>query len=87
MEIGQAHLTGTVEEWTNVCDGIMNLECLHQVASLLADDLIQVLRRNPQMKNHLLEDGNRLTLTLSLNLEEMKGKKSETIIREWPSTS
>ena len=87
MEIGQAHLTGTVEEWTNVCDGIMNLECLHQVASLLADDLIQVLRRNPQMKNHLLEDGNRLTLTLSLNLEEMKGKKAETIIREWPSTS
>jgi len=87
MEIGQAHLTGTVEEWSNVCDGIMNLDCLHQVASLLADDLIQLIRRNPDLKNHFLNDDNRLTLSLSLKLEELKGKRPETIIREWPSTS
>ena len=87
MEIGKANLSGTVEEWSNVCDGMMTLDCLHQIASLLADDLIQVLRRNQQFKSHMNEEDNRLTLSLSLNLEETKGKRPEVIIRDWPSTS
>lgn len=87
MELGQAHLTGTVEEWSNVCDGLMTLDCLHQVASLLADDLIQVLKRNPQLKRHMMDEENRMTLTLSLNMDELRGKRPEVVIKEWPSTS
>jgi hypothetical protein len=86
MEIAQARLTGTVEEWNQVCEGVHTLECFHQVAQLLADDLLQVLRRNKDLKAHLLNDENRLTLTLSLQLEDAAGK-SESILRQWPSTS
>jgi len=78
MEIAQARLTGTVEEWGQVCDGLQTLDCLHQVAQLLADDLVQILRHNKDLKFHLLEDGNRLTLTLSLHLEDAEW---------WPSIS
>ena len=87
MELGKANLSGTVEEWSNVCEGIMTLDCLHQIASLLADDLIQVLRRNQEFKSHMSEDENRITLSLSLNLEETKGRQPELIIKDWPSTS
>lgn len=86
MEIAQARLTGTVEEWNQVCDGVHTLECFHQVAQLLADDLLQVLRRNKDLKAHLLNDGNRLTLTLSLHLEDTHGN-SDRLIRQWPSSS
>jgi len=86
MEIAQARLTGTVEEWNQVCEGVHTLECFHQVAQLLADDLLQVLRRNKDLKAHLLNDGSRLTLTLSLHLEDTEGK-SESFLRQWPSPS
>jgi len=69
MEIARARLTGTVEEWSQVCDGLQTLDCLHQVAQLLADDLVQVLRHNKDLKVHLMDHDNRLTLTLSLHLE------------------
>ncbi len=84
MEIAQARLTGTVQEWNQVCDGIHTLDCLHQVAQLLADDLLQILRRNKDLKAHLLDEGTRLTLALSLHVEE---GQSDGLVREWPSTS
>lgn len=86
MEIAQARLTGTVGEWSQVCEGMPTLDCLHQVAQLLADDLVQILRRNKELKAHLLNECNRLTLTLSLHLED-GGVNSKNFIREWPSTS
>jgi len=84
MEIAQARLTGTVEEWSQVCEGLQTLDCLHQVAQLLADDLIQILRRNNKLKAHSLNGSNRITLTLSLHLE---GGDSEGLIDGWPSQS
>jgi hypothetical protein len=86
MEIAQARLTGTVEEWNQVCEGVHTLECFHQVAQLLADDLLQVLRKNKDLKAHLLNDANRLTLTLSLHLEDTDGN-ADRLIRHWPSSS
>jgi hypothetical protein len=84
MEIAQARLTGTVEEWSQVCEGLQTLECLHQVAQLLADDLIQILRKNNKLKVHSLNGSNRITLTLSLDLED---GDSEGFPHQWPSPS
>ncbi len=87
MELGQAHLTGTIEEWESIVDGDLTTEVIHQIASILADDLVEVLRRNSDFKQHVAKPENQLTLTLNLCLDVPNGNHSQSIIREWPSTS
>lgn len=71
MDVYQARLTGTVEEWQqlNKSNGKQPLAYIHRAAQLLANDLIQLLETNKEVQAYFLEGSNCLALSLSLALE------------------
>ncbi len=77
MEIAKACLTGTVDEWQQL---LVNPESDHQngdslqyireAAQLLANDLIQLLQSNRQIRALMIsEDGKKLAISLSVSYD------------------
>lgn len=81
MDVYQARLTGTVEEWQqlNKSNGRQPLAYIHRAAQLLANDLVQLLETNKEVQAYFLEGSNRLALSLSLALElDVPAKKEDS---------
>ncbi len=74
MEIAKACLTGTVNEWqqllvANPSKGD-SLQYIHEAAQLLANDLVQLLMSNRQMRALMLsEDGKKLAISLAVSCD------------------
>ncbi len=76
MAEAEARLVGTIEEWQDLGNG-QDLSYIHAAAQLLANDLIQLLAHNKELRTRLQAAGNRLTLSLAikLNQDEPEEKK------------
>ncbi len=76
MAEAEARLVGTVEEWQDLGNG-QDLSYIHAAAQLLANDLVQLLAHNKELRTRLQAAGNRLTLSLviKLNQDEPENKK------------
>jgi hypothetical protein len=74
MEIAKACLTGTVDEWQQLLvenpSKNDSLQYIHEAAQLLANDLIQLLQSNRQMRALLMsEDGKKLAISLAVSCD------------------
>jgi len=77
MAEAEARLVGTIEEWQDLGNGKDSLSYIHAAAQLLANDLVQLLAHNKELRTRLQSAGNRLTLSLviKLNQDEPEEKK------------
>ena len=77
MAEAEARLVGTIEEWQDLGNGKDSLSYIHVAAQLLANDLVQLLAHNKELRTRLQSAGNRLTLSLviKLNQDEPEEKK------------
>jgi hypothetical protein len=74
MEIAKACLTGTVDEWQQLLVEAPNngesLQYIREAAQLLANDLIQLLQSNRQMRALMVsEDGKKLAISLAVSCD------------------
>lgn len=79
MAEAEARLVGTFEEWQDLGDGKDSLSYIHKAAQLLASDLVQLLAHNRELRQRLQSEGNRLSLSLVIRLnnsEELEKKRS-----------
>jgi hypothetical protein len=68
MAEAEARLVGTIEEWQDLGNG-QDLSYIHAAAELLANDLIQLLAHNKELRAKLQAAGNRLSLSLVIKLD------------------
>ncbi|MBI1742295.1 hypothetical protein HYR54_04425 [Candidatus Acetothermia bacterium] len=76
MEIAKACLTGTVDEWQQLltspetAQSQESLQYIREAAQLLANDLIQLLQSNRQMRALMMsEEGQKLAISLSVSYD------------------
>lgn len=67
MAEAEARLVGTIEEWQDLGNG-KDLSYIHAAAQLLANDLVQLLAHNRELRARLQAEGNRLSLSLVIKL-------------------
>ncbi|MCI2432168.1 hypothetical protein LM602_06410 [Candidatus Acetothermia bacterium] len=72
MAEAEARLVGTIEEWQDLGDGQNSLSYIHRAAELLANDLVQLLAHNRELRSRLQSEGNRLSLSLVIKLDEAR---------------
>lgn len=77
MAEAQARLVGTIEEWQDLGDG--GLSYIHRAAELLANDLVQLLAHNRELRQRLQSEGNRLSLSLVIKLDDDEKRRSNPI--------
>lgn len=78
MAEAEARLVGTIEEWQDLGNG-KDLSYIHAAAQLLANDLVQLLAHNKELRTRLQAEGNRLSLSLIIRLnnqDEQEKKRS-----------
>ena len=68
MAEAEARLVGTIEEWKDLGNG-HELSYIHAAAELLANDLVQLLAHNKELRTRLQAAGNRLSLSLVIRLD------------------
>ncbi|MCX8103097.1 MAG: hypothetical protein N3E42_01455 [Candidatus Bipolaricaulota bacterium] len=74
MAEAEARLVGTIEEWQDLGNG-HDLSYIHAAAQLLANDLVQLLAHNRELRTRLQAEGNRLSLSLIIRLNPDEEKK------------
>ncbi len=72
MAEAEARLVGTVEEWQDLGDGQNSLSYIHRAAELLANDLVQLLAHNRELRQRLQGEGNRLSLSLTIKMDDAR---------------
>lgn len=80
MAEAEARLVGTVEEWQDLGNG-SELSYIHAAAELLANDLVQLLAHNKELRTKLQAAGNRLSLSLVIRLDEDREHKPEVQLK------
>ncbi len=82
MAEAEARLVGTIEEWQDLGNG-HELSYIHAAAELLANDLIQLLAHNKELRTRLQAAGNRLSLSLIIRLdaEDERERKPEVKLK------
>lgn len=82
MAEAEARLVGTIEEWQDLGNG-HELSYIHAAAELLANDLIQLLAHNKELRTRLQAAGNRLSLSLVIRLdaEDERERKPEVKLK------
>lgn len=78
MAEAEARLVGTIEEWQDLGNG-KDLSYIHAAAQLLANDLVQLLAHNRELRTRLQAAGNRLTLSLVIKLNQDEPEKKKPI--------
>jgi hypothetical protein len=68
MAEAEARLVGTIEEWQDLGNGKDSLSYIHAAAQLLANDLVQLLAHNRELRARLQAEGSRLSLSLIIRL-------------------
>jgi hypothetical protein len=68
MAEAEARLVGTIEEWQDLGNGKDSLSYIHAAAQLLANDLVQLLAHNRELRARLQAEGSRLSLSLVIRL-------------------
>lgn len=76
MAEAEARLVGTIEEWQDLGNGKDSLSYIHAAAQLLANDLVQLLAHNRELRSRLQAEGNRLSLSLVIRLDDEEKKRS-----------
>ncbi len=74
MAEAEARLVGTIEEWQDLGNG-HDLSYIHAAAQLLANDLVQLLAHNRELRARLQAEGNRLSLSLVIRLTHDDAEK------------
>lgn len=72
MAEAEARLVGTVEEWQDLGDGQNSLSYIHRAAELLANDLVQLLAHNRELRQRLQSEGNCLSLSLTIKMDDAR---------------
>lgn len=82
MAEAEARLVGTIEEWQDLGNG-HELSYIHAAAELLANDLVQLLAHNKELRTRLQAAGNRLSLSLIIRLdaEDERERKPEVKLK------
>lgn len=82
MAEAEARLVGTIEEWQDLGNGT-ELSYIHAAAELLANDLVQLLAHNKELRTKLQAAGNRLSLSLVIRLDpdEDRERKPEVKLK------
>lgn len=82
MAEAEARLVGTIEEWQDLGNG-NELSYIHAAAELLANDLVQLLAHNKELRTRLQAAGNRLSLSLVIRLdaEDERERKPEVKLK------
>lgn len=74
MAEAEARLVGSIEEWQDLGNG-KDLSYIHAAAQLLANDLVQLLAHNRELRTRLQAEGNRLSLSLIIRLDDGEKKR------------
>ena len=80
MAEAEARLVGTFEEWQDLGNGKDSLSYIHAAAQLLANDLVQLLAHNRELRQRLQAEGNRLSLSLVIKLNNQDEPAKKTSI-------
>lgn len=78
MAEAEARLVGSIEEWQDLGDGKNSLSYIHRAAELLANDLVQLLAHNRELRSRLQSAGSRLSLSLVIKLDDARPRSDRT---------